>query len=268
MVDEPGPGSDPPQEQPSSPGGSESRGVLIGVLGTISVLAVLALVGILVFVGLDDGDEEVAVGGSPSPTATPRDGDEGDDGSVTPSPTATREPTPTSEAVVLGPRGLKAVSFGATPSEAVEALRAHLGAPDEDTGWVDAHTSPFGVCPGDEVRGVRWATLFVLFTDGDTSWTSGSTTTRHFFGFSDNEAHGDGAVGEPHPLRTSQGIGRGSTVAELRSTYGAGVRIESEELGDFYFIEQGPDAPLYGGLTGTGDDDEVVAVLGGDPCGE
>lgn len=91
---EPPRGDDPTEESGSAgsplPGGSQARGVLIGVLATISGLALLALVGTLVWFGFRDGGDNIGGGNgptlviTPAPTATPTstDGNNGDNGAT------------------------------------------------------------------------------------------------------------------------------------------------------------------------------------------
>lgn len=70
MSDRPGSGPEPQYGERPPSDGSQSQGILIGVLGTISVLAVLALIGVVVF-GLNADDEDATGESRPSPTGTP-----------------------------------------------------------------------------------------------------------------------------------------------------------------------------------------------------
>lgn len=68
------------------------------------------------------------------------------------------------------------IYFGYGDDETVAAVEAVLGAPADDSGWVDSLSEgweQFGVCPQPNVRGVSWGSgrdisLQLLFTDGDT----------------------------------------------------------------------------------------------------
>lgn len=182
--------------------------------------------------------------------------------------TTTTEDTTTTtslafEVLVLRGDGLDLVDFG-QPAEVVHsALTALLGPPDEDSGWIEAGSSPFGVCPGTVVRGVRWETLQVLFTDGETEWAS---DIPHFFSYVDSVFFEDAT---PLGFTTDREIGLGSTRAELEAAYGEEVEIFVDEVfGVLFRIDVPEPALLWGDLADEQVDAPITLVRGGQGCGE
>lgn len=118
--DEPPQSPEPPQgPPPPPPGGSRARGVLIGVLATISTVALLSLAGVLLWFGLrgeDDGDD---VGGGNGPTLV-----------ITPTPTATS----TSTNGDSGDNGDNGGGGSASTPEPVPASRTVVGAGETEPG--------------------------------------------------------------------------------------------------------------------------------------
>jgi hypothetical protein len=161
------------------------------------------------------------------------------------------------EVLPLSGDGLGLVVFGADPDGAIAAVTELLGAPTEDTGWADPLT--ISACPGTQVRRVSWGALSLFFGD-ESPVVSG---TPHLFAYSYGAA-GD-LEAEPAGLATDDGIGLGSTVAQLEAAY-PDVVIEPGEEGVIepsFFV----DDTLSGRLTGGADDDLVTVIIGGDPCG-
>ncbi len=176
--------------------------------------------------------------------------------------TTTQLPPP----FVLSRDGLEPVAYlGGTAETVISAVIRILGAPDEDSDWVEGlHAG----CPPPETRMVRWAGLFLYFSTGRTHyWDEGNP---HFFSYSVSAHSGEGGL----VLVTSEGVGPGSTVNELRRAYptveffethaedtGWGVPNDGREL----FFEY----PWFGGgATGSGASDTVNWLTAGYPCGE
>jgi hypothetical protein len=172
-------------------------------------------------------------------------------------------PTPTSADssaggdLVLGDDGIGVARFGDDPDTVIAAVQAVLGPPSDDSDWVDPFT--ISACPGTEYRRVNWGAFSLQFSDS----TGFASDRRHLFGYE------YGLVGqvnaEPVGLTTGEGVGVGTSVAELRSahpdvTIGAG----EEGLSSPYFAVPGS---IQGELTGVADDDVVMLVLGGEICG-
>ena len=156
------------------------------------------------------------------------------------------------------------MAFGTEAEIAVNMMTAVLGPPDEDSGWVPSF-SGFGTCPGEEVRGIRWATLWLLMTDGGTEWRNDGVP--HFFAYLNSVFYdATRSLG----LLTEDGIGLGDTVKELKDAYGKRVEINYEEFIDGYLftIEVPPPGRMWGGLTGEKNDDLITAIDGGQGCGE
>jgi len=159
--------------------------------------------------------------------------------------------------LVLRSDGIGDARFGVEPDGVIGYVKAILGAPDRDTGWIDAF-SEFGSCPGTEVRAVEWANLRLLF--GDQS--EFNTARRHFYGWQ----YGPPIDSEIGPLgpATDGGITVGSTVRDIVKVY-PDVEIYNDEI-------VGPGFEIEATLTGTLSDDApsglVLALYGGTACGE
>jgi hypothetical protein len=187
---------------------------------------------------------------------------------TTESTTTTTQPTTTTTTdpfaeVTLEPDGLGPVGFGATFEETVSALAPFLGEADADTDWIDSF-SPFGTCPGSEIRVVRWQSLEVFFTDGATDW--GPEGRRHFFTYSQSALLGDDV--DVLPLRTPEGVGVGSTVADVAAIYGEDAVGDDPVFGPYLLVDFPGAGILRGVLSGTSPNDTVLAVSGGEGCGE
>jgi hypothetical protein len=176
-----------------------------------------------------------------------------------PPPTAPPAPSTTvaPATLTLARDGLGVVPFGAEAEAAVAALTGALGAPTEDTGWVDPLT--ISSCAGTELRRVSWGTLTMLL--GDPAATG--TGLRQFFAYS----YGNVADVEAQPagLVTPEGIGLGAPVADLRAAY-PGVVVNPGEEGliePSFFV----DDHLRGIVTGDADTDSVTVIFGGPFCG-
>ncbi len=168
--------------------------------------------------------------------------------------------------------GLEWVYFGYDADDAVAAVEVVIGPADDDTGWLDSYNEGwehFGGCPGPRVRGVSWGSdsrrsLTLLFTDGDTDfWVGGVPHLFTFYYF-------DGS--NPRGVKTKEGIGIGSTVGQLRATYGGpdfflGEAFWDPAQGDWSY-KQGHWTGLWGYTTGLTDEYVVGSINGGQGCGE
>jgi hypothetical protein len=172
-----------------------------------------------------------------------------------PGSTSTSEPL--GAALTLREDGLGDARFGADADGVIDYITSVLGVPTDDSGWDDPFAH-FGICPGTEVRGVTWGDLQLLFSD-ESVVASGH---RHFF----NYVYGPptAATINPEGLRTTDGLGIGTTVAELREAH-PGVQVYPEEIYGPYFVI---DENLSGFLTGVTDSDQVISFIGGIGCGE
>ncbi len=182
---------------------------------------------------------------------------------TTPTTTTTAAPTTTTTPAIveLNDEGLQAgdvwVHFGYGAEDAIAAVTAVLGSPTIDTGWIED-----SICPAPTTRTVRWNGLWMLFTTGDTDFWSGGV--EHFFTF---------YYSDPTPvIFTTEGIGLGSTVADLEAAYGGPLY----DLADSPFVEgEGlwsydlqTWTGLWGYTSGLNPTDTVIAINGGRGCGE
>ncbi len=172
-------------------------------------------------------------------------------------PATTTTTIPKAAVLVLRDDGLGDALFGADPEQVVSYVTANLGKPTADSGWADPF-SAFGVCPGTEVRGVTWGDLTLLFSD-DSPVVSGR---RHFFSYLLGPPFG--STVQPAGMATSERIGVGNTVGELRFTY-PDVELTDDEI-------QGPSFTLNNGINGTmtglADDELIKFISAGPRCGE
>ncbi len=170
-------------------------------------------------------------------------------------PATTAVPDPATTLVLSG-TGLGDYAFGSAPDEVIAAVTELYGEPTRDTDWVDPLS--IAACPGTELRIVSWDALDLAF--GDES--SVATGERHFSSYS----YGiDGQIASTPPgLLTTNGIGLGSSIAELRNAYPDVTLTEESDFGAANFFVN--DA-LRGYITGVDDSAAVTVIVGGDGCG-
>lgn len=168
--------------------------------------------------------------------------------------TTTRAPAPSTTTdpaeLVLDGSGLGVATFGQTADEVVAALSAVIGPPTEDTGWVDPAT--ISTCDSTELRRVSWGSLATFHGD------DGEAGSRRFFTYS----YGDvtDLAAEPVGLLTTNGIGLGSSVADLRAAYQAVQVLPGEEglIQPSFYVDD-----TFGGLLSGDTDGDVVTVVSG-----
>jgi hypothetical protein len=172
-------------------------------------------------------------------------------------PATTTTTIPKAAVLVLRADGLGDALFGTDPDQVIAYVSANLGKPTADSGWADPF-SAFGVCPGTEVRGVTWGDLTLLFSD-DSPIVAGR---RHFFSYLLGPPFG--STVQPAGMTTTERIGVGSTVGELRFTYPDVALFDDEIAGPSFALANG----INGAMTGMGDDELVNFVSAGPRCGE
>lgn len=155
--------------------------------------------------------------------------------------------------IVLRGDGLGVVELGADPDTAVAAVSAALGDPSADTDWQPSF-STYGTCPGENIRGVEWGALVLLFTDGETSYGS----DPHLFSWR--------LTGAPPPLATAKGFGFQATAADAEDLYpGAVESVPAEEPFPAFLEIEVEGGPITAFLD---DEDRVTNIEAGVPCGE
>jgi hypothetical protein len=205
-----------------------------------------AVVVLVAGLGACSGDDDD--GGTTSTTAGPS--------STTSTTEASADETTTTAAVaaeiVLRGDGLGVVDLGATPDAAIAAVTAALGEPTRDTGW-EPSFSEYGTCPGEQIRGVEWDHLVLVFTDGDTAYGSG----QHLFTWR--------ITGAPPALGTAVGLGYQATVADAEELYpGAVEHIEADDPFPGFLTIAADGGPITAYLDG----DVITNLEAGSPCGE
>ncbi|TVR25654.1 MAG: hypothetical protein EA389_08450 [Ilumatobacter sp.] len=160
--------------------------------------------------------------------------------------------------LVLRSGGLGAATFGAEPDGVIDYLASFLGSPTADSGWIDS--DEFALCPGEQIRRIEWGVLRLSFGDVS-SFASGR---RHVYAWQ----YGlDGQIGgEPQGLRTDEGVGLGTPVADLQAAYPDVALYEGDEelFSPSFELEE----DFFGFLTGLADDDVVTEMFSGYFCGE
>jgi hypothetical protein len=143
--------------------------------------------------------------------------------------------------------------LGAAPDDAVAAVTSALGEPTTDTGWQPSF-SAYGTCPGEQIRGVEWDHLVLLFTDGETSYGRG----QHLFSWR--------ITGSPPALGTATGFGYRATAADAEELYPDAVEVVPADDPFPAFLQIAADG---GTITAYLDDADVVTNLeAGAACGE
>jgi len=152
--------------------------------------------------------------------------------------------------------GVGDVRFGADADSAIFVVASVLGGPTDDSGWINAVSL---TCPGTEVRLVSWGDLTMYFGDESTV----SSGRRHFFHWSFGPPAGIEIV--PKGMKTPEGIGFGSSVAEIRAAYPLVTIFGGDELASASALLRDD---LFAFLSDTTDEGRVTALLGGQGCGE
>ncbi|HEX9643150.1 MAG TPA: calcium-binding protein [Acidimicrobiia bacterium] len=169
-------------------------------------------------------------------------------------------------AVELHDLGIGDQAFGDNTEVALLEFAALLGDPgdegdpDEDSGWVDSF-SPWGTCPGLEVRVVRWGDVEIFNT------RESIVEDGEFFTWQISDPLDDR---EDKRLITAEGLRWEDTVAQIEVIYGARATIEElDPFGFWIFYIDGDPSGVRGTVTGEGEYFDTVALLGGGiGCGE
>lgn len=161
-------------------------------------------------------------------------------------------PEPPAAEIVLRGDGLGVVELGSPPDAAIEAVTTALGAPTADTGW-EPSTSAYGTCPGEQIRGVEWHHLVLLFTDGDTDYGHG----EHLFTWR--------LTGAPPALGTAKGLGYQARVSDAEELYPGAVEVTEPQDPFPGFLSVGAEG---GDITAYLDGDVITNLEAGTGCGE
>lgn len=162
----------------------------------------------------------------------------------------------------LKANGIGNIPFG-TPTDfalvelALMGDAANEGDPDEDSGWIPAGNSPYGVCPGDQVRMVRWGNVRTFFTRvGLAEGEFFHWQVVSFGGFEDKR------------LATPNGLRLGDKRGQLELLYKV-VDVEFDDVFLFWhFYTQGNQSGITGNLSDGTYGAEITFLSGGIGCGE
>src|SRR5262249_25722773 len=155
-------------------------------------------------------------------------------GTVRPAaPTTTAPPDDGPPPVLLGD-GIGPLHFGTKSDEVLAGLTLRWGPPDTDTGWVPAASTPFGQCPGTNIRAAGWGRFSAPCPDGPPPF--GRAGKQHFFSWdyevADPAAPKPDPGGNRPPLHTDKGISVAATVAQLKAAYGSTVELFDDSSED------------------------------------
>lgn len=261
----------PPLEDPDTPAATPPGSPLLTGL-VVALLLVALSVAVFQLLSGDDGEPEAAV---TSTTSAP-------DGSTTTAPPASTTTTvalpPAAPYPPLGPQipvgkmklmtnrirvqddNISDLAFGDAAADAVGALTASFGDPDEDTAW-QVSTGEWGVCIGDLERIVRFGPFAAIITfEGDADIFNGYRQDVQF-----------GDLGSPaSQLETLSGLRAGDTVGDLQTIYAdQTVELLSDpDIGPFFEL-RGADSNeliLWGPIGGQAATDPVLGIYAPDIC--
>lgn len=130
--------------------------------------------------------------------------------------------------------------LGVTPDELIEAVDPVLGAPDQDTGWIDHRNDgpPIQTCGLNDFREIAWGDLVAGF------WGSGSRTVMLYWYVGDQRVVGwntpDSELAAPNAatgLTTEQGVGIGDDADAIPDRFNV-AHVEGIEVRPGDTIEQ------------------------------
>jgi hypothetical protein len=265
--DEPIPPLEDPSTPPATPPGSPLlTGLVVGLL--------LIAISVAVFQLLRDTDED---GGEAANTTTTLDPN-ATTTTVQPTTTTTTIPTPPNdEYPAVGPQipvgqmklmtdrirvqddAIPDIAFGQAAADAIGALTASFGDPDQDDGW-QVSVGEWGVCVGEFERIIRYGPFAAIVTqDGDNAVFNGYRQDVQF-----------GDLGSPaSQLETLSGLRAGDTVGDLESVYGdLTIEYSEDEVHGTIFELTGDDGALilWGPVGGQAETDPVLGIYAPNIC--
>ncbi|HSF87398.1 MAG TPA: hypothetical protein VLG28_17300 [Acidimicrobiia bacterium] len=158
--------------------------------------------------------------------------------------------------------GLGQVAFGEDPDVVLDVLGALFGGPSTDTDWLESGDGIYGDCP-EPLRVISWGSLTTFHTGGPQA----ATFFAYSYGFDFGEALA-GVDSRGLNLTTPDGIGIGSTVAELEARR-ADVVLDGDASIDVwtFAVEPGQDPHLRGQISGISPTDTVLFIETSTGCG-
>jgi hypothetical protein len=150
--------------------------------------------------------------------------------------------------ITLAPNGLGVVTFGDPADDVIAALTGFFGPPDTDSTSqrTDDLAPPGGVCGGgyacwDYVRWASWDSAGLWLVFSDLWWQPGGDTPpprvpMTFVGY-----------GSTGVFQTEEGVGVGSTVADLEAVYGPALTVGIQEDLPYFAIHLDEHDTPYGG---------------------
>jgi hypothetical protein len=157
--------------------------------------------------------------------------------------------------LVLRSDGLGDSLFGVDAPALIAIVTELLGKPDSDSGYVPT-TKKYKLCPGTQVRSVRWGDLMLMFGD-ESGYAEGRL---HFFSWNYGPVAGIAPV--PMGPTTDGDITLGSTVADLLRVYPSAEIFMDDVAGASFILE----STLSGILSDQTPDGVVIAMYGGNAC--
>lgn len=167
------------------------------------------------------------------------------------------------------------VSFGLEPSLSIGLVSAFLGQPDSVSRWYEEIAPDGGfACAQAQIQRVQWSNLILFFTTAETPW-SRFEGAPVFFGYMLSANQGYGAPSQVQvDLKTPEGLGIGSDVAEWETAYGKVQRWMSDDYPPIEGFTVAPDSFVvfdderYRGqlASETSQPDGVVTIMSGGGC--
>jgi len=159
------------------------------------------------------------------------------------------------ETLVLRSDGLGDSLFGVDAAAMIAIVTELLGKPDSDSGYVPT-TKKYKLCPGTQVRSVRWGDLMLMF-GAESAYAEGRL---HFFSWNYGPVAGIAPI--PMGPTTDGDITLGSTVAELLRVYPSAEIFMDDVAGASFTLE----STLSGILSDQTPNGVVIAMYGGNAC--
>ena len=169
-------------------------------------------------------------------------------------PTTTTNPAPL-VTLELTADGLGDIQFGVDPDTVIADISAQFGEPDHDSLWTPSEPNIYGSCPGETMRAIGWGSLVAIFIDDGTSDLGGWFYT-YTYGYDYSENAG-GIDPRGLNLQTTDGVGLGTTVAELQASLGAKLTVSGDPELDVWSFETG----VFRGLLSGPESDDVVTLI-------
>ena len=151
--------------------------------------------------------------------------------------------------------------IGEPPSSVLEELNSRFGEPNIDSEWIPADSPLYGSCPGEQMRAIAWGSLYAFFVADEPVTEDNEHIVSRLYSYSygyDFDRNEGGLDPRGLGLRTTYGIGIGTTLADVESAIGPDLEITYNASADTWHWADG--TGLEGLLSGDQPDDRVVLI--------